>query len=194
MLSGVVIPVITSVPNVVEDVDLVAARLQLMELEHEVTRAMDARFAMQMFLADSGNSAALATALADVSPEAQEVELLQEQMNNLQSVITAAEDQQTALGLVDTEESMQAASLQLADALQAQEQWDATVLRPHDGALARAIAACDEREWVERGDWIENPLDTSARPWEPSFVVGHNNRGGVGGPRKKACHTSVCFG
>lgn len=76
-------------------------------------------------------------------------ELLQEQMANLSAVISTAEDSQAALGLVDAEEAQQAASLQAASALQAQEQWDATVLRPHDEALARTIAACDEWEWQE---------------------------------------------
>jgi hypothetical protein len=69
--------------------------------------------------------------------------------------------------LVDAEEAAQAASLQLADAISAQEQYDASVLRPHDGALARAIATCDDWEWQQRGDWIQEPLDISDRPAEP---------------------------
>ena len=147
-----------------KDLDVAAAKLQLAELQGEVTR--DARFALQLYLEDLGQSEGV-----DGSLEALEVQLLQAQVNNLLAAITEAEDEQAAVRLLDTEEAMQAASLQLADALQAQEQWDANVLRPHDGALARRIAGCDEWEWQEWGDHIEQPLDTSSRPVEPVIVT-----------------------
>lgn len=147
------------------DVDLVAAKLQLAELQKQSQALQDAQLAMQLFLEDlDGEDFALQTS---ASADSVELELLREQMSNLSAVITAAEDEQAALRMLDQEEASQAASLQLADALTAQEQYDATVLRPHDGALARAIASCDEWEWQGRGELIEDPLDISDRPEEP---------------------------
>jgi len=157
------IPIITA-----GDIDLMAAKLQLAELQQEVARARDAQLALQLFFEDAGGAQVDASAVSVSSAGGFELELLQEQMANLSAVISTAEDSQAALGLVDAEEAQQAASLQAASALQAQEQWDATVLRPHDEALARAIAACDEWEWQERGEWIEHPLDISSRPQQPA--------------------------
>jgi hypothetical protein len=152
------------------DVDLAAATLQLKELQKKYQDLQDAQLAMQLFLEDLDGDAAL---LQDQpSSESFELGMLQEQMNNLSAAIIAAEDERAALGILDAEEASQAASLQLADALTAQEQYDATVLRPHDGALARQIAGCDQWEWEQRGEWIKDPLDISDRPVEPVIPVG----------------------
>jgi hypothetical protein len=56
--------------------------------------------------------------------------------------------------------------------VRSQEQYDASVLRPHDVMLARAIATCDDWEWQQRGDWIQEPLDISDRPAEPVIPGG----------------------
>jgi hypothetical protein len=152
------------------DVDLAAARLQLVELQKKSQGLQDAQLAMQLFLEDLDGDAA---ALQDQpSCESFELGLLQEQMDNLSAVIFATEDEQTTLSILDAEEASQAASLQLADASTAQERYNASVLRPHDGALARQIAGCDEWDWQQHGEWIEDPLDISDRPVEPVIPAG----------------------
>lgn len=125
------------------EIDRTAARLQLEELQCRWQGLQDNKLALQLFLqnsaSDSENDIDLQLVeLLDASEEQQ----LQEQIESLSSLITLVEDQQVALNSIAEEEAQQAASLQLATALEAQEQWESSVLRPHDAALARAIAAC----------------------------------------------------
>jgi len=150
------------------DLDCTVARLQLEELELRSQALADGGLALQLLLQEQlGTDSAPQTddilqSLLDASEEQQ----LQEQITSLSQFIAVAEGQQTALDSVAEEEAQQAASLQLATALQAQEEWDATVLRPHDAALARAIADCST-DWEELGQGLQNPLDLTGRPTEP---------------------------
>lgn len=124
----------------------------------------DSKVALQLFLQQDSQdtSSSDETFLQhdnDLTDDSEEQQL-QEQIASLSAVVAIAEDQQVALAIIDCEESQQAASLQLASALDAQEHWDADVLRPHDAALARMIASCTEDDW----EGLENPLDLSERP------------------------------
>lgn len=148
--------------------DLLALKLQLSELQRKAQSLQDAQLAMQLFLEELDDAAE-----PDLpAPEYLELQSLQQQIASVAGAITAAEDERAALRMLDAEEAMQAASLQLADALSTQERYDATILRPHDAAVARTIAGCDEWEWQQRGDWLEEPLDISDRPAEPVVAGG----------------------
>lgn len=146
--------------------DLAAARLQLAELELQQQALQDTRLALQLALQDN-NSAVENQGpedFCDASSLGGEEQQLQEQITSLAMFITRVEDQAVALCSVQQEEAQQAASVQLASALSAQEEWEATVLRPHDAALARAIAGCSDGQWQESGGLLQNPLDLSERP------------------------------
>jgi hypothetical protein len=150
------------------EIDGTAARLQLEELQSRWQDLQDNKLALQLFLLDSASETLpddFDVQLADMFDTCEEQQL-QEQIASLSSFITVVEDQQVALNSIAEEEAQQAASLQLATALEAQEQWEASVLRPHDAALARAIAGCNARDWRERGELLEHPMDLSGRPGE----------------------------
>jgi hypothetical protein len=148
------------------EVDITAARLQLEELRSHWQGLQDSKFALQLFLQQAEQDVNNTDddmlqhyiSLTDDSQEQQ----LQEQIASLSAVLATAEDQQVALAIIDSEEAQQAASLQLASALDAQEHWDAAVLRPHDAAFARMLASCSDNEL----QGLENPLDLSERPTE----------------------------
>jgi hypothetical protein len=153
--------------------DLAVARLQLAELQSSLQVLQDSRVALQLHFS---------IAELDDDPEGSafdifEEQQLQEQAAILQSLINAADDQQYALDSITAEEAAQAASLQLATALDAREQWEATVLRPHDAALARSIAGCSAKEWDERGLLLERPLDLTDQP-----AVADSVQHCIGGP------------
>jgi hypothetical protein len=146
-----------------------AAQLQLAELQERVAQVQDAKIATQLLaedlqLSDEDDPAASSGILQE---QAQLEEQLLLQITQIVTAMSIRADEQAALRMVDAEEASQAASLQLASALEAQEAYDASVVRPHDVALARRIAACPEREWQQRGEWLQAPLDMSDRPREP---------------------------
>lgn len=115
--------------------DLLALKLQLYELQCKAQSLQDAQLAMQLFLEELDDAAE-----PDLqAPQYLELQSLQQQIASVAGAITAAEDERAALRMLDAEEAMQAASLQLADALSTQERYDAAVLRPHDAALSRTI-------------------------------------------------------
>jgi len=169
------------------DLDCTAARLQLEELESRSQALADGRLALQLLLQEQLgiDSTPQTTDILQSLLNASEEQQLQEQITSLSQFIAVAEGQQAALDSVAEEEAQQAASLQLATALQAQEEWDATVLRPHDAALARAIAGCTRAEWNEQGQMLQKPLDLTGRPTEP-----HDSKAAF----RKACSTGKASG
>jgi hypothetical protein len=73
-------------------VDLLAAKMQLTELHSKAQALRDQQLAMQLMLEDLDGEDAVFDAF--LTPEAQELEVLQTQMNNLAAIVTAAEDGQ----------------------------------------------------------------------------------------------------
>ena len=165
------------------DVDSVAARLQLTELQLQYQCLQDNRLALQLFLEQDPAHERHYEDQVDPSSSLEE-ELLLEQIASLYSFVTAAEDQQVALNSIQLEEAQQAASLQLATTLEAQEQWDATLLRPHDAALARAIAGCSSQDWEGKGALLEGPVGLTGRPACPAEL---------GERCRQCCEQRVCL-
>jgi uncharacterized protein (DUF3084 family) len=73
-------------------VDLLAAKIQLAELHRQAQALQDQQLALQLTVEDLDGEDAFFDASS--TSEAQELEVLQTQMNNLAAIITAAEDEQ----------------------------------------------------------------------------------------------------
>lgn len=141
--------------------DLMAARLQLSELQARLQCSRDAALALSLFLGQEQHDTA-------VRMEDDETELLEEQIAVLSAVVSSYEAQEQAQSMHATEAAQLDASQHFATSLQAQEHWDERVQRAHDRRFAASLALCNEEEWVEKGDLLENPLDLSARPSLPT--------------------------
>lgn len=138
------------------------AKEQLQELQRQWQCLSDARMALSMFFADSGQPCALGT---DNSEE----ELLQEQMASLEAYVASLEDQKAASLLDHAEAANNRASLLLAESLSARESWDLRVAQ-HDARFARALSVCSRDEWDERGNLLNDALhDLPPRPCSPDF-------------------------
>lgn len=83
-----------------DSVDLLAAKIQLAELHSKEQDLRDQQLAMQLMLEDLDGEDAVFDALS--TPESQELEVLQTQMNNLAALITTAEDEQVRHNITHT--------------------------------------------------------------------------------------------
>jgi hypothetical protein len=81
-----------------DSVDLLAAKIQLAELDRQAQALRDQQLALQLIVEDLDGEDAYFDATS--TSEAQELEVLQSQMNNLAALITAAEDEQVGHRLV----------------------------------------------------------------------------------------------
>jgi hypothetical protein len=164
--------------------EVLAARLQLSELQDRLQRCFDAQVALTSFLSCGADVDADMSDTVLMADEAGEAELLQEQIAVLASLIASEEGRDAAARMQADEAAAQEASAALAAALDARERWDASVLRAHDAAFAAALATCDEDMWEEQGDLLERPLDISSRPVVPAA------EGCAGGRRGDPCWTA----
>lgn len=83
-----------------DSVDLLAAKIQLAELDKQAQALRDQQLALQLIMEDLDGEDAVFDASS--TSEAQELEVLQTQMNNLAALITAAEDEQVGYRLPQT--------------------------------------------------------------------------------------------
>ncbi|WIA13220.1 hypothetical protein OEZ85_006812 [Tetradesmus obliquus] len=152
--------------------ELLFAKEQLQELKAQWQCHNDARMALSLFLADSGQQSALGS-------DGSEQLLLQEQMATLEAYVASLEDQKAASLLDDAEAANNRASQLLAESLSARESWDVRVAQ-HDARFARALSVCRSEEWEEQGDLLSDPLQgLPPRPGSPDLSFNNQQQHGL---------------
>lgn len=155
------------------DNDVLAAKLQLQELQARHQSALDARVAMAVFLGKD-NDQQQTPGQTHISSswlpaDDWETNQLREQIDSLTAFITDYEDSIAANSLQEQEQmnnTAYEASFKLADCLAAQESWNKQI-SDHDAAFAMSLARCNSYDWEDRGDLLQDPLYIPPRPCSP---------------------------